>query len=258
MHRALAVLLIPAAAAAQVVSFSAPERVSETPPRVCVDLESTRVCRTADAEGGGRVEVEGAGWDGAAWAAPALGAASDVRAFRVPLGDGRRVLVVAVLEAVSNGLGVATWRMAVVPEGADAPAYTFVARDVGPEGGSFATWRGRPVVWATEWLGADDPSGRRGPGTYFVGRPFVLRAEGLEAATALPIRARRLLRPFRHEPGGPVGWLSSRAAQTWRGDPAGVEAPRGPAGRIVTTADADDGYLVTWTRGGATTELSSR
>lgn len=248
MLRPLALALVPLAAVAQpVVSFSAPEAVSEIPPRVCVDLESTRVCRTVDGEGDGRVEVEGAGFGGAAWRASAPGAVDDLRAFRVDLGDGRTALAVAVLEGVSNGLGVATWSVHVVPEGASRPAYGFVARDFDPAGGSFAAWTGRPVVWATEWLEAEDP--RRGPGSYLVGRPFVVGAERLVPAADLPIRARRLLREFRQERGGPVGWLSSRAAETRRRDPARPGAPGGDAGQIVSVRPGPDGFRVTWTDG---------
>ena len=234
-------IALPLAVSAQpVVAF--PEPTAESATRLCTEHEGERVCRTVDADGEGEVVVTRGGTERARWAATAPGAASDVRAFRVHIGDGRDGLVVAVLDAVSNGLGVATWTLSVLPDDADAPAYSFVARDFGPEGGSFATWRGRPVIWATEWLDADDPSGRRGPGFYLVGRPFYLTAEGLAPAVGLPIRARRLLRPFRSEPGGPVGWLSSRAAETRRRDPFWGGRPGGVRGEVAAVGEADDGY----------------
>ncbi|WP_143537557.1 hypothetical protein [Rubrivirga marina] len=240
----------PLAVSAQSVgSFSEPVTESDAPPRVCVDLESTQVCRTVDDDGEGVIEVEGAGFGGALWRASAPGIVDDVRAFRVVWGDGRSALAVAVLEGVSNGLGVATWSVHVVPEGADQPAYGFIARDFDPEGGSFATWGGEPVVWATEWMEAEDPAGRRGTGMYLVGRPFFIGADGLAPAADLPIRARRLLAEFRTEPGGPVGWLSSRAAETRRQDPARSGAPGGDAGRITSVRPGPDGFRVTWTDG---------
>ena len=240
-----------AASAQPVVSFSEPETISSVPPRVCVDLESTQVCRAVDDEGDGLIEVEGAGFGGASWRASAPGVVDDLRAFRVALGDGRTALAVAVLEGISNGLGVATWSVHVVPEGAAQPAYGFIARDFDPAGGSFAAWDGRPVVWATEWMEAEDRSGRRGPGMYLVGRPFFVGAEGLAPAPDLPIRARRLLREFRQERGGPVGWLSSRAAETRRQDPARPGSPGDDAGRITAVRPGPDGFRVTWTDGEA-------
>lgn len=185
----------------------------------------------------------------ARWRASPPGAVNDLRAFHVEIGDGRTATAVAVLEGVSNGLGVATWSVHVISDGAAEPAYGFIARDFDPDGGSFADWNGQPVVWATEWLESADPTGRRGPGLYLVGRPFVLGADELEPARDLPIRARRLLAEFRTEPGGPVGWLSNRAAETRGQDPARPGTPSGSSGQITAVAPGPDGFRVTWADG---------
>jgi len=166
------------------------------------------------------------------------------------LDGGRSGLVVAAREAISNGLGVEYWTMFVVPDGASEPAYQFTAEDLGPDSAPFATWNGKTVFWATEWQTADDPSGRRGPGTYLVGRPFRLGPTGLIPATTLPVRTRRMLSDFRRESGGPVAWLASRRAETRRVDPFGAGRAGGERAEIVEVGEVADGYPLTVRVGG--------
>ena len=114
---------------------------------------------------------------------------------------------------------MAYWTVDVLPAGASAPAYSFQAEDFGASGTSFAHDEGRLVVWATDWISAPDPNGRRREGMYLTGRPFTLAAGGLTPATGFPLRARRLLNSFsRDETEGPIGWLGARRAESLRTD----------------------------------------
>lgn len=240
MRLVLALLALPLVASAQrVTPFSEPVsgRAEGGGQQTCVAHDAVQVCRVAT-DAAGAVVVRRNGRETMRWAASAPGVYEAVHAFYVDGVEGGRALVVAVLEAVSNGLAIDTWTVAVVPDGATAPAYTFVSRSFGTRGESVAGWRGQPVVWATEWLDSEDPSGRRGRGFYLVGRPFVLGRAGLAPVPALPLRARRLLADFRSEPGGPVAWLSSRRGETRRGDALGVGRPAGETG-LIERVDAD-------------------
>jgi len=68
-----------------------------------------------------------------------------------------------------------------------------------------------------------------------------LGGDGLQPAAELPVRARRLLTPFRGEPGGPVGWLSSRHAVRW---PDSAGRPRGTAGTIREVTPVSDSFAL--------------
>lgn len=234
--RALLLLLLPLAVAAQPVQpFTEAAREGRD---LCVERAAERVCwRSVGADGDGRIEVRRS--DGVVgWATESLSAQSDLRAFRVRLGDGAG-LVVALRTAVSNGIAVETWTLAVLPDEASAPTVRFEARDIGGEGAPFATWRGEMVVWATDWQDAEDPSGWRGTGFYFIGRPFVLGRDGLVPVTSLPIRSRRMLYDFRQERGGPVAWLADRRAETRRQDPFWGGRPEGVPGEVVAVGEGD-------------------
>ena len=232
--RCLLVLLClasaPLAAEAQgVVSFPEPTRV--TGGDICVRAAPLRVCRRATDEGG-RVVVSRGGREAVTWAASSPGIVDDLRVFRLESG----LVVVAVLDAVSNGIAIATWTLTVTD--GRRVLYRFVARDFDPEGGSFGVWDRQPVLWATEWHDSEDPSGRRGPGYYLVGRPFRFGASELVPVTGLPLRARRLLFSFERGAGGAVRWLSDRRAQTRRRDPFWSGRPRGTPG-VISTIDLD-------------------
>ena len=219
-------------AAQDIVAF--PEPTRQANQDVCTSAPPIRVCRHAS-ENGGRVVMSRDGEETVRWSASSPGIFDDLRVFRL---SNDRYLV-AVLDAVSNGLGVATWTLAVTD--GERVVYRFVARDFDPEGGSFGMElrhpsgrRSQPVIWATEWQASDDPSGRRGPGYYLIGRPFYFSADGLVPAAHLPIRARRLLYSFRRGPGGPVAWLSDRRAESRRRDPFWSGRPSGTPGVIAS------------------------
>ena len=259
----LLVALAPAGASAQsVVSFSEPViGPDRSLPSACVEHGDERVCRVTVAVGddvAGAVVVTRAGRETARWAAPVPGLFQDVRVFRTSRG-----LVVAVLDAIANGLGVASWTVHVVLDGERAPAYSFSVDEFGRSGGSFATSGRRTALWVTEWTDMPDPAGRRKRGLYLVGRPYTLEAEGLVPANELPIRARRLLAGFERafvEGRGEVrDWLADRRAETLRVDPALVgraQTTRGQATSaawdasgfdeaLVVTIRTDDGRTVT-------------
>lgn len=242
MRLLLALFAVPVAALAQTAApFSGPVRLGDG--TLCTERQRLRLCLT-DAHIVASIDDAEVG----RWPAGGFGAQADLRAFALDLDDdGDEETVVAHREAVSNGLAVATWTVYVVEDEEDlfVPAYSFAVRDFSPRGGSFAVRNGRPLIWATEWLDADDPSGRRGPGYYLVGRPFVLTRTGLEPALDLPLRSRRLLYDFRVERGGPVAWLSDRRAETRRTDPFDAGRPGGTSGTIEAVEDADDGYRLT-------------
>lgn len=213
-------LLAPLVARAQLTPWPEPDPRESTRPVLCAERAGIRVCRSATDDGEFSFVAEGGGRLAASWRADG-GLHTGFRVFDGDLdGDGGTELLVANLDGVSNGLGVAYWTVYVLPADALVPAYRFRSEEFGAGGGSFETWRGRPVVWATQWRGGPDPSGRRGDGLYLVGRPFVLGADGLEPATALPVRARRLLDSFERDDRGPVAWLSDRRAETRGTDPA--------------------------------------
>lgn len=226
----LAVCLIAAPVAAQeVIAFPDPTRTDSG--AVCTQAETVRVCRQPDG-GVGRVVVMRSGRETLRWSAGDPALFHDLRVFR--LAEDR--FLVAVLDAVSNGIAISTWTLTVTD--GETVLYSFLARDFDPEGGSFGTWNRQPVIWATEWQDMEDPSGRRGPGYYLIGRPFFLAPDGLVPVTDLPIRARRLLHSFRRGPGGPVAWLSDRRAESLRPDPFWSGRPSGTPG-ILTALEGD-------------------
>lgn len=120
--------------------------------------------------------------------------------FRVLHGDldadGRAELVVAQLQAASNGLGVHYWEISIL-DGRDParPAVRLRVEDFG-EHGSFV----RPAaggscrLLATRWADFDDP--RRGGGTYLVGQWMRYRGGRMEHDASRPVVARRLLDSF--------------------------------------------------------------
>lgn len=219
----------PVAFAQQVQRFPKPARSPSG--EVCVSAPALQVCRgTTDGEG--HVTIRRAGRETVRWSASAPGVFGDLRVFRL----GPDVLLVAVLDAVSNGLAVSTWTLTVTD--GETVRYSFIARDFDPDGGSFGTWNRQLVLWGTEWQDMDDPSGRRGPGYYLVGRPFMPGPDGLVPVTDLPIRVRRLLHSFQRGPGGPVAWLSDRRSESLRHDPFWSGRPSGTAG-ILTAIEGD-------------------
>ena len=220
----LAALLLaaPFAVRAQApVPFPDPTPTDTSGAELCTSHAGTTVCRQRDAEGEESYVVRRDG-SAARWPVPLTSFADyTFAAFR--LDDG--TLLVANCDATSNGIGISLWTVYVLPSGATAPAYQFASEEFGLNGESFGTWRGRPVVWATEWINGLDPSGRRGGGLYFVGRPFVVGPGGLEPATGVSLRARRYLNSFAEQRGQtasatPRAWLMDRRAETRRTDPA--------------------------------------
>lgn len=259
----VALLAAPVLRAQAVVPFSAPVLGPDRSlPSACVERGDERVCRiTVADDGAGAVVVTRGGRETARWRAPVPGLYQDVRAFRIG-----RTLVVGVLDAVSNGLGVSTWTLHVLFPDARQPAYSFTVEELGVAGGSFSARHGRTVVWATEWIGMPDPAGRRVPGTYVVGRPFYIEAEGLVPANDLPIRARRLLAGFEREfvagVGEPRDWLTHRRAETLRMDPALVGPARTTRGQVTSAvwdaSEFDEALVVTiLTDAGGTPRLRS-
>jgi hypothetical protein len=158
-------------------------------------------------------------------------------------GDGKAERVLAVLNGVSNGLGVAHWTLRVLEPGRPTPLSfylaeygegTFLRREQGP---------GCDVL-ATAWRDLEDPL--RGSGLYFIGHRYAYR-EGALVPVGAPVRVRRFLREFRQDfgfangergrlpVGHPAKWLSEGWAEAWPQDPM-LDAP--PTGRREGTVEA--------------------
>ena len=235
-------LLLAAPAAAQHVS---PPPHEAGGGAMCTALGTDSVCRTpvenADGPTGvGRMMRGDVSWD-VGWGA----VASDFRL--IDLGPMRAV---AALGAISNGLGVNSWTIDLVPDRSGAPVASFDAQEFTPDGRSAETRDGQTIFWATEWWTGPDPSGRRGPGTYLIGRPFAVTESGLVPATRFAIHARRLLYDFRAEHGGPVRWLRDRRAEAWRSDPllnGAPETTRGTVTAATLVSEHETGPVVTMT-----------
>ena len=208
----------------------------------CTTHGPDRICRHPDEGGPGALfTAERNGQAVGRWAATG-GTPFGFRVFEADLDDdGALEHIVANHDAVSNGLGVSYWTLFLLDDGRGTPALSIPVEEFGPEGGSFAEDEGL-VLWATEWLHGPDPSGRRGPGLYFVGRPFRLAGGRLAPAADLPIRARRLLDSFARErsTGTPVQWLTDRRAETRASDPYLLsDATTEVAGVIVSVAPTE-------------------
>jgi hypothetical protein len=177
-------------------------------------------------------------------------------------GDGKAERVLAVLNAVSNGLGVAHWTLRVLEPGRPTPLSfylaeygegTFLRREQGP---------GCDVL-ATAWRDLEDPL--RGSGLYFIGHRYAYR-EGALVPVGAPVRVRRFLREFRHGAspskrlplGQPAKWLSEAWAEAWPQEPMLDSAPTGQREGTVEAVErmtgvADAGRLrfqVRWDGGG--------
>jgi LysM repeat protein len=115
-------------------------------------------------------------------------------------GDGDDELIVADLEAVSNGMMVTTWRISVL-EDLDAPRLSFAVHEYG-DATLVRADRGCDLL-ATSWRWAEDPL--RGVGTYLVGRRLRYRDGALEPVAEFGVLARRLTYYFHldERPGPP-------------------------------------------------------
>ncbi len=184
--------------------------------RVCVVVASEAGAEgTFLEEGGARVKLTES--------VPFMGMLGAFEVLDVDLdGDGDDERAVALLWAVSNGLGVAHWSLYLLEKGQPAPL-SLEVREYG-EGTFLRREEGRGCdVLATEWRGLEDPL--RGPGLYFTGHRYTYHAGALVPVGA-PVRARRFLREFRegegegHVPRGwPARWLSRGWAEAWPQDP---------------------------------------
>ncbi|MEM1056237.1 MAG: hypothetical protein AAGI52_11970 [Bacteroidota bacterium] len=232
--------------------------------RLCTSHDAIRVCRIVE-DGAAHLVVSRDGREVTRWETPNSVQAGGFGAFSSDLDrDGERDLVILERIAVSNGIAISTWIGRVLPQGARTPAYTFQLRDASATGGSFGHDGDRLVFWATTWANSPDPSGQRGIGYYFVGRPFTLTSRGMRPYSRLPVRARRLLESFqreRHSQDGPNGWLSDRRAESRRVDPvlSGCRQQHEPVTvrsvREATERDAryfvlDVGREITYLKGG--------
>ncbi|MEL6444513.1 MAG: hypothetical protein AAF089_13915 [Bacteroidota bacterium] len=163
---------------------------------------TTEVCLGFDADEALVVTVERDTVETARWAY--LGAPSllDLRAFVLPSTDTTEAVLAATLDAVSNGMGVSYWTATVLRDG--VPAYRFRVEEFGEAGSSFVAADNELAIWATEWVGGPDPTGERGEGLYFTGRPFAVTPDGLMPRSDLDLRARRFLESFVRDDRGPV------------------------------------------------------
>lgn len=191
---------------------------------------------------------------------PFMGQVDGFQVVEVDLdGDGKAERVLAVLNAVSNGLGVAHWTLRVLEPGRPSPLSFYVA-EYGE--GTFPRREQGPGcdVLATAWRDLEDSL--RGSGLYFIGHRYTYR-EGALVPVGAPVLVRRYLRDFRQDSGPangepefpPVGhpakWLSEGWAEAWPQEPL-LDAP--PTGRREGTVEAvEDGeklrFRVRWDGG---------
>lgn len=191
---------------------------------------------------------------------PFMGQVDGFQVVEVDLdGDGKPERVLAVLNAVSNGLGVAHWTLHVLEPGRPSPL-SFSVAEYGE--GTFPRREQGPGcdVLATAWRDLEDPL--RGSGLYFIGHRYTYR-EGALVPVGAPVRVRRYLRDFRQgsgsasgEPefppvGHPAKWLSEGWAEAWPQEPL-LDAP--PTGQREGTVEAvEDGetlrFRVRWDGG---------
>jgi hypothetical protein len=153
-------------------------------------------------------------WNGS----PARPDTANIQAFVADLdGDGKPELVVAALEMVGNGMGIASWQITMVNGRQGAEPQSVEAQDYNSRG----SWVRLPgyrhcFFLATGWRDLDFDA-RRGRGTYFVGvlQPYVA---GVLSDSTLPVgRVRRRLNSFGarpHAPPEPLGLLTDRRAQS--------------------------------------------
>lgn len=137
-------------------------------------------------------------------------------------GDGRAELVVGQLVAVSNGLGISYFNLAIF-DGRDParPPVRLRVEDYDPRGAFVRPARGGACrLIATDWEELRDL--RRGPGLYLVGRWMEYRDGRLRHDASRPVVVRRLLHSFRREgvPGAPFAHLRDSRAQAWTRFPA--------------------------------------
>ncbi|MBI5489034.1 MAG: LysM peptidoglycan-binding domain-containing protein [Deltaproteobacteria bacterium] len=157
-------------------------------------------------------------------------------------GDGRVETVVAVTEAMTNGMGVTTSRVAVF-RSFDDPPMRFNADDWGSDAIVEATGRAGCDLLVSEWPpDLDHPLD--GPGTYFAGRRW--RYGDGEIRPAGPPVIRRYRSGFEDERLGdwadwsPAKWLSSAEAENWPTDPSVPSADGAPRmGRIAEVRLSD-------------------
>lgn len=117
-------------------------------------------------------------------------------------GDGAEELVVANLEAVSNGLGVEYWTVYVFGGRDPAlPPLRFRSEQYATRGAWTRPAAGGPCrVLVTGWEEMDDP--RRGGGMYFVGQWMRYEDGRLVPEAARPVLRRRLLHSFPRQAAG--------------------------------------------------------
>lgn len=144
-------------------------------------------------------------------------------------GDARLELVVANHDGTSNGLGVSTWTIYILPDPREHD-FREPLRMTVREYGTCGTFVARPGgsathILATDWEWGADPQDRRGYGLYFVGRWFRY-ADGRLLPVARPVLARRYLFSFQDErgmtsgdPRAPYRWLRNLRTERRRVDP---------------------------------------
>jgi len=141
--------------------------------------------------------------------------------FRVSVadvdGDGRDDLVVATLNAISNGMAVEYWTVcAISGRASSAPPACVGVEDYGVMGylthgpGEHAC-----LLLQTTWRWGTEPG--RGNGLYLVGRWLRYSGSGFVPVTWRPILARRYLFSFQDERSSsskPLAWLRNRTTRS--------------------------------------------
>jgi hypothetical protein len=224
-------ILLAAFSLAALQSQAAITSLAPTPARVpgcreaqCVPFSSNaRVCKCI-AEETAEFELESDGRVVSRWSAGMNGTHPAFAARTVDLdGDGSQELVVENLDAVSNGMAVFYWTIAILDSKFASPLL-FEASDWA--GGCIRASPGKKgTLLSTAWSSSSEPA--RGDGLYFVGRSFSYVNGMLVPALDTPVTVRRYLFSFERERGRtlntgdeiPVRWLQHPSAQPRERDP---------------------------------------
>ncbi len=165
----------------------------------CVQLSGTAricACLTGDEEDTAQVFLERDGMIVQRWEDPyySLAGAAALRVDAADLtGDGRDDLIVGILEASSNGMGIEVWTIRALTGNVVSNAVK--VEDYGVLGFATRSSRGSACnLLSTRWLRGSEPD--RGKGLYLIGQWYKLKNGGFVLARDRPRIYRRYLPTF--------------------------------------------------------------
>lgn len=155
-------------------------------------------------------------------------------------GDGRAEVIVASLEAVSNGMAVPLYEVAILDGSAlEKPPVRFRVQEFGAEDNFvYSPARRACEVLATSWEDGRDQ--QRGWGLYLVGQWYRYEGRSLVPDSSRPVLARRYLNSLKNgrdaSPNRPFRWLRHRSTvESWSFPPSflGLSLENTETGEVV-------------------------